>query len=427
MPEPANDSSRQASESRGEFFRHSGWMMIAGIAGGALAWGVHFLARKMPAADYGLFGALMAATMCVPGTPIQMAFTHQAASALASGREAQLAGLIRAFCGGAFVLWAVFAAVVVVFRREIMFRWEVTDATALWIMLPFLLITMLMPVFSGLLQGRQNFLWLGWTGIISFGIRFGVAALAVLALGAGVSGLMSGVLAGGVIALGLALWQTGETWRTPPRPSDWRAVLKETFPLMIGFAAFQFLFSADVLFAKAYFGKEEVGFYNSAGTLSRALMWAVGPLSTVMFPKLVRSHARSENTGLMGVVLAGTAVLSITGAVCLSLVGPWVVQFVFGAQYVRLASHVLPWYAAAMVPLTLANVLLNNLLAKNDHRIIPVLPVIALLYVLGMTQLHGSMVRLLQAFGVSNLLLLGACAWFSSRPKPLSPSARPAA
>src|SRR4029077_3488059 len=116
-------------------------------------------------------------------------------------------------------------------------------------------------------------------------------------------------------------------------------------------------------FSKSYFDSATAGCYVSAGTLSRALMWLVGPLATVMFPRIVHSAAKSEKTEVMGMVLLATAVLAGVGAVGLSVLGPWVIRFMSCGTYVQMASAMLPWYAAAMVPLSLGYVLLNNLLA----------------------------------------------------------------
>ena len=125
------------------------------------------------------------------------------------------------------------------------------------------------------------------------------------------------------------------------------------------------------MFVRAYFPEAQVGFYGSAGTLSRALMWLVLPLATVMFPRIVHSSAKAEKTNILGLVLAGTAVLSIVGAVAVSLLGPIVVRIVNGRQYVAVASSLLPWYAAAMVPLSLAIVLISALFARSCFRVVP--------------------------------------------------------
>ena len=44
------------------------------------------------------------------------------------------------------------------------------------------------------------------------------------------------------------------------------------------------------------------------------------------------------------------------------LFGPIVVKIVYKESYVAATTALLPWYAGAMVPLALANVLVNDLL-----------------------------------------------------------------
>src|SRR5262245_54238468 len=98
------------------FFRQSGWLMIANIAGGLLSMGVHFLAKKIPEAQYSIFGTLLMVTACVPTMPLQMVLTQQTASALATNRERQLSGIIRMAWIWTFVLWALVALGVVAFQ-----------------------------------------------------------------------------------------------------------------------------------------------------------------------------------------------------------------------------------------------------------------------------------------------------------------------
>jgi hypothetical protein len=66
-----------------------------------------------------------------------------------------------------------------------------------------------------------------------------------------------------------------------------------------------------------------------------------------------------------------------------------------------------------MVPLALANVLINNLLARSQFRIVPVLLLLAAAYGVALTQFHDSLITVLKTLGVFNLLLLGACVWFT--------------
>jgi hypothetical protein len=147
--------------------------------------------------------------------------------------------------------------------------------------------------------------------------------------------------------------------------------------------------------------------------MSRALMWLVVPLATVMFPKIVHSVARSEKNNLLSVVLLGTGILAACGALGLTILGPWIIKYAYNGSYVQVAAAVLPWYAWAMVPLSLAYALVNNLLARSQFRIVPVLVALAAAYGIALTQFHDTLVTVLKTLGVFNLLLLGASAWFT--------------
>jgi len=401
------------------FFRQSGWLMIANIGGGFMFYLVHLLSKKITVAEYGAFGVMLAVAMCVPNMPLQMVFAQQTARALATGRERALAGMIRLAWLGTFGLALLFAIAVIIWRAPIMEAWKLPSAAGLWITLGVVMFSFWLPMFMGLMQGQQNFFWLGWDTILNAAGRIAIAAVLVLYFGGASTEMIFGVCMGLAIAVGIGIWQTRGLWALHAEPFNVRELLAQIVPLMLGFGAVQFLFTADTMYVKAYFSGDESGFYVSAGTLSRALLWLVLPLATVMFPKIVHSAAKSEKSNLLGLVLLGTAILAAGGALGLTVLGPWVVKFAFTPSYVPVATAVLPWYAWAMVPLSLANVLVNNLLARSQFRIVPVLVLLAVAYgvalSMALTQFHGSLITVLKTLGVFNLLLLAACGWFTWR------------
>jgi len=398
---------------RAAFFRQSGWLMIANIASGALMWAVHFLSKKIGPQEYGLFGAFLSVVMCIPSMPLQMVMAHQTAQALATRRERELAGMMRKVWLGTSLMWLAACLIALFFQTTIITRWKIAHPAGLWITLAVVLLSVWLPIFWGALQGLQNFLWLGWSMMLNGVGRLTAAALAVMAFGAYAAGMMTGVLLGLAVAVAIGIWQTRALWLGPSLPFDWRSLLRQVIPLLLGFGAFQFLFTADTMFVKAYFDEDIAGFYVAAGTLSRALMWLVGPLAAVMFPRIVHSVAKAEKSDLMGLVLLGTGILAVMGALGLSVLGPWIVRFVSGEKFVQVAASLLPWYAGAMVPLALANVLLNNLLARSFFRVVPALCVLATAYGFALTRFHDTPVVVLQTLAVFNLALLGVCAWFT--------------
>jgi O-antigen/teichoic acid export membrane protein len=415
LAEKVESAPISAAEHRASFFRQSGWLMIATVGGGVFMTAVHFLskAKALPEAEYGQFVAFLSVAMFIPALPLQMVLAQQTARAVAFHREHELSGLIRAMWLGTFVAWLMAALVVLLFQGTILAQWKISNPAALWLTLPVLLFTVWLPMFYGILQGQQNFLWLGWSMMIHGVGRLAIAAFAVLVLQCHASGMVTGILGGLAIALVIAIWPTRSLWLAPAQGFDWRSLLHQIIPLLLGFGVYQFLLTADTMFVRACFSENTSAFYGSAGTLARASMWLVGPLATVMFPKLVHAKAKAEKTNLVGIVLTGTAILAAGGAVGLWVLGPWVVKFMFKPSYVQAASVLLPWYAWAVVPLSVANVLLYNLLAHSLFKVVPALCVLAVAYAFALTQFHDTPVTVIKTLGTCNLFLLAICAWYT--------------
>jgi O-antigen/teichoic acid export membrane protein len=402
-----------ADSHRASFFRQSGWLMIATVAGGLCMTGVHFLSKRLSLDSYGEFGVFLIVAMFIQALPFQIVLAQQTAQALALGRGKELSGLIRATWMGTSIVWLVAAALVLAFQGSIMAHFKITDPMALWLALPTLLFTAWVPMFLGVLQGQQNFLWMGWS-MMSNGVgRIVFALVAVLVLQWHASGMVAGMLGGLVFSLVLAIWPTRSLWLAPALPFDWRALMRQVVGLGLGFAAYNFLFTADTLLVKWYFTPAIAAFYLSAGTLARAAMWLVGPLASVMFPKLVHAKARAEKTDLLGLVLLGTLVLSAGAAVGLWVLGFLPVKIMYPPEYLKPVISLLPWYAAALVPLSVGNVLLNNLLAHGHFKVVPALCIVALGYGIALTQFHQTPVMVIQVMGLADLALTAVCAWYT--------------
>ena len=401
------------------FFRQSGWLMIANITAGFLSLGVHLLNKKISLAEYSIFGTMLMVTACIPTLPLQMVPAQQTAGALATNRQRQLAGMIRLGWLCLTVLWLLAALCVLALQDRIMQRWGLTTAATLWVTLGAALMNLWAPFFTGVLQGRQDFFWMGWSFIAGGAGRIIFGALLVIGFHFGATGMMFGAFAGLAAWSLIAIWRARDLWLAPAEKFDGRGLLKQVVPLMLGFGACQILFTTDTMFAKAFFSGDEMASYVAAGTLSRALLWLVLPMAAVMFPKIVHASAKSQKSNLPGIVLLGTAVLALCGAGGLCLVGPFVVKIIYSSAYVATTTKLLPWYAGAMIPLALANVMANDLLARAKFGVVVPMVLVAVAY--GCTlplMLHrfpGHMEVALQTLGAFNLLLLAVCSWFAWR------------
>ena len=401
------------------FFRQSGWLMFSAIGAGLLTFGVHFMSKSksVDETQYAAFITLLTLMMtCVPTMPLQMMMAQQTALALATDRERQLSGIIRLIWRWTFIAWAVGALVVLLNLGKIVAGWQLPDATGLLVTLPLILVSLWAPLFWGVLQGRQDFFWMGWSQIFGGAGRVFGAAFLVLAFGFGASGMMAGTLFGVALAAVIGIWRSRDLWLAKSETFNRKDVIRQVAPLLLGFGACQFMFTADTLFAKCYFNDDQMAPYGAVGTLARALLWLVLPLAAVMFPKLVHATVKSEKTNLFAIVVLGTAVLAAGGALGLWLTGPLLIKFMSKASFVPEAVKLLPWYAGAMIPLAMANVMVNDLLARGRYGVVPWMVGLAIAYGFTLPCMLNHYHRIeivLQTLGAFNLLLFGICAWFA--------------
>src|SRR5262245_22265121 len=112
------------TDQKNSFFRQSGWLMIANIAGGAMNWGMHFLQKALPpslqAKEYGDFGVFLSVAMVIPTMSFQMVMAHQTALALATNRQQELTRLIRRLMIGFLVAWALGSSIVLLCQHRIL-------------------------------------------------------------------------------------------------------------------------------------------------------------------------------------------------------------------------------------------------------------------------------------------------------------------
>ncbi|HNQ72360.1 MAG TPA: hypothetical protein PKN95_01990 [Verrucomicrobiota bacterium] len=417
---------KPSAAATGDFFQQSGWLMLANILGGILSLGVHLLNKRIPAAEYSIFGTLLMVTAFLPTLPLQMVFAQQTASALALGRQRQLAATIRRVSAGIIGVWLLLALVVLGLHGFIRRVWELASVWPLVATLLAVLMALLAPLYTGVLQGKQDFFWMGWSAVVAALGRIGAAAVLVLAFAGGATGMLWGVFLGVSCGLAIALWRSRELWLLPGETLAGHQLWRQVGPLILGFGVCQFMFTTDTMYAKAFFPGAEMKQYVAAGTLARALLWLVLPLAAVMFPKLVHSSARSEHSNLFGIVLAGTAILAIGGALGLWWVGPVAVKIVYQPEDVPGTVALLPWYAGAMIPLALANVMANDLLARSKFAVVPWMVAVALGYAVALPlmlkQFPGRMEVVLQTLAVFNTLLFLVCGWFTWRRPAATPT-----
>jgi O-antigen/teichoic acid export membrane protein len=372
----------------------------------------------MPKEEYGVFATLLQiiALMGIPAVGLQSVFAQQAARSFTPAHERKLVGTFRAVLRGIFFLWLFMVALVWWWRDDLLAALKITNPAALWLAVAVGLVALWRPVFQGVLQGRQNFLWLG-NIMISDGVgRFIAVCVTVGLLAHFAAGGMVAVLLGMVGVLVVGVWRCRDCFHGPGDPMDWSGWLRRVVPLTLGMGVGIFMLSADMVFVQRFFAKEETGFYAAAGMIGRALVYFTAPVAAVMFPKLARSAATGEKTNALFLAVGFTALAGASAAVVCTFFPELPLRIVrYDVSYLEVSAPLVPWFGWCMLPLTLAMVLLNNLMAKSQFRAVPWLVAVAVGYGLTLYFRHETFIQVIQTIGIFGLLLLVVTGWFSYR------------
>ena len=415
-----------ATEKRLTFFRQSGWLMIATTAGGAMMFAVHMIAQRMPKDEYGVFTTLLqiVTLMGIPAVGLQSVFAQQAAASLNPVHERELAGAFRGVMRATFLLWLLIAGLVFLFRHQILSALKIANPAALWITVFTGLIVLWRPLVQGVLQGRQNVLWLG--GLL---LADGVGRFLAVAV---IIGLLTHYAAGGVVAVLIGmltvivtgLWCCRDCLRGDAVPMNWGDWLRRVIPLTLGMGVGIFMLAADMIFVQWLFPKEQTGYYAAAGMIGRALVYFTMPVAAVMFPKLARSAATGQKSNALLLALGFTALAGAGAALMCSFFPELPLRLArYDSSYLAVSAPLVPWFGWCMLPLTLAMVLLNSLMAQSQFRAVPWMLAVAAGYAITLYLRHDSFIQVIQAIGCFGLALLAVCAWFSFKKTTTSPGA----
>ena len=408
------------------FLRQSGGLTGAIFLAGLASYAVHIFAKEMPKADYGVFTTLLQVLNLVgiPVLGLQAALAQQTSAAQTEADRRQLAATLRAVLRWTFVGWAAVTGVALLFQNQLLAALKITSPGPLWITLSCVLMALWLPIFSGVLQGRQNFLRLGGS-ILSLGVVRLTSIAVIVGFGAQVAGAMVGVWLGYFAALLIAWWGTRvATDNNPPDRFLWQPWLKHWVPIKFGAGTAIFLMCADMVFVQYYFDdREQTGLYAAAGMIGRALVFLVSPIVMVMFPKVARAAATGEKSGVLFQTLGLTALIAGSAAGFCTLFPELSLSPVYDKSFLPIAPLV-PWFAWAMMPLALAGVLNSHLLARKRYAVVPWLVLVAAGYGVALNEVakrSGTMeplagfTRVVQTLGVFNLLFFAVALFFSWR------------
>ncbi|MGZ8938917.1 MAG: hypothetical protein ACXW32_06875 [Limisphaerales bacterium] len=416
-----------SAESKATFFKQSGWMVVATTMSGFFLMAVYPVLAHLPSGEVSIYVSLLRlfTLLGIGAAGLQIVMAQDAAAAVAEESRLRLAATVRSVAKGVFALWLVILLICAPLQDEIVRTFKITNALAVWVTMGLVLTQLMLPFVQGLLQGTQNFAWLGWSILLNGLARFIAIAVAVMLL----KGHSTAALMGALVGLGAAVlagfWPSRKLFTLRGGNFQWLDWAKRLVPLSAGVGAVLIVMNADMLFVQAHFPSDQSKFYAAVAMVGVGLVTFTTPMAAVMFPKLVTSVAKGQRSNSFALALAGTGLLGIFGAVTCTIFPSLPLRILFfNKPEFWISSQLIPWFMWCMMPVTVANVMISDLLAKRRFAVVPWLVAVALGYCWAIHQFlstvsdadhFATFKGVIQRLGVSSLLLLFVAAIFSFR------------
>jgi O-antigen/teichoic acid export membrane protein len=196
-------------------------------------------------------------------------------------------------------------------------------------------LTVLSSCLSGLLLGLQRILAVNRIQLAQNALSTGLLVALVGGIGGGVAAAIAAFLlaaAGALMAQALLVRRLGGRLAPRLERDTLAPALAYGWRAQAGAMLQFFNYRLDVFIVNYLAGVEQVGIYGVAVSLAELLWQWPNAVGLVLFPRVSASDPRETNR-LTPRVLRWTLLLTLAGALALTLVGPMVIRTIFGARF----------------------------------------------------------------------------------------------
>jgi O-antigen/teichoic acid export membrane protein len=208
------------------------------------------------------------------------------------------------------------------------------------------------------LQGEQR--WVPWSAL-SIGIALSrVVFVIIFAFWLGPQGVMLGISVAAAVLYFIALAMVWPRMRRGKGGvTGWKPLWKFLLVSVTSTITVSVLLGSDVVLVQHFYPGKSAGQFSAATVTARALFFAMGSVTSVLFPKVATRHARQRGTKSVVFTSVGIALVGgLVGLIGFSLLSTGILHEFSGKSYEGAAGYI-GWYALGM-PLLAAVVMLSN-------------------------------------------------------------------
>ena len=272
---------------------NSGIVFAGTIIGSFFSYLFNMLAGRLLGPDrYGEFTALQSLLLIlsVGGGALLTVTMKYSSELFTAGRFGALRKLHKIF-SRYMLMAAVFLFLVsLVFIKPIGTFFSISQTLPIVITLSGFFFGFLITVNRGILQGSQQFLAVSLVGTLEMFLKLFIGVL-LIKIGLGTNGALLGL----ILATALTYFVTffplrrvlgAKTKEEENFAFDKKEILKYSLPALLSAVFLTVALNVDILLIKHYFGATEAGSYAAISTIAKIVLYATGPIVSVMFPMI---------------------------------------------------------------------------------------------------------------------------------------------
>ena len=373
-----------------------------------------FMVRALTPADFGLLDKLMGLTLLasMPTGTFYAVVAKFISSFNAENDFSKIRIFLWLFLKKLGVLGILILILIVVFRNDIGAYYK-TETPLLIVMVGLLLIiSTVLPLNLGALQGLQKFKSLGVISILSSSLRL-ILGVAFVKIGFNVAGALAALIIGGFTSFLAAfiplrkyfLFEQKKELKSKAEKLDLKGIYKYCLPAFIALFSFTLLTNMDLQLISPFFSKEDAGYFAIARMLGKIILYLPGAITIVMFPKVSEYHTLNKDTTsiLKKCLWIVGSICFFAGLIC-SIFPEFILNLLAGKVYPQCIPLVVP-FVLSMSFYALSSVFLFYYLSTHNMKFVYIFMGFACLQAGLIICFHSSLLQVVYIMVVCSIAL----------------------
>ncbi len=367
-----------------------------------------YMGRVLGPASYGILGAIFSLfyVILVPFNVIQTSITNFVASFRAKGELDRINVLLRRALKKLF-LYGLFVTVLFLLFSPLTAKFLHIPIKPLLIISPIILLSFLLPVMRGMMQGSEKFKVLGINMSIE-GVTKIFLGILFVSLGLGVSGAVFALVLSYVVPFIAAFFVLSQYFKHRKAEFNSKEVYMYAIPVIISLVLFTWFYTVDVLLVKRFFSDTEAGLYVALSFVGRIIFFGTQSIAFVMFPKSVANFSlRKHNKRILNKALFLVLFMGGLGTLVYFLLPKVIITIFYGKAYLVI-SNMAGLFGLIMLMLSLSYVLVFYNLSIRKKNFIYIVTFFLVLEILLIYLYHTSLMQVVLILLILAALMLVA-------------------